>query len=355
MIIRVLRNSKTLFVVAIIILLSIGTVLATNTDGLMYEEFSFTHEGNTLKGVLVSPKNPGPSTPCVIFVHGSGKTPRDAYGYYQSYWERFANKGWCSMSWDKPGVGRSEGNWKHQSMDDRALEVSAAINFLRSRPGMAKTPIGLIGFSQAGWVMPKVAGKRNDLAFIISVSGAIDWMEQSRYSGEIRLKSEGFSTQKIAKINAFGNRVDAAIKSNAPYQTYLKLMENAPDGESAQMSAGFWKFVQRNWQSNVRQDLRNVNVPFLAIFGGNDAYVDPTISARVYSQELELSPAPFFEVLTFKNGDHNLMASDEIKPIKQGLGAWFFLFKIWIGGEHIFPDGYLTTLENWLARFDNVK
>ena len=202
--------------------------------------------------------------------------------------------------------------------------------------------------------MPKVVRLRSDIAFVISVSGAIDWMKQARYSGEIRLRAEGFSKQEITAVKRFGDQVDKAIKSAAPYQTYLDLMVHAPDGESATMSASYWKFVQRNWRSNVRQDLRNIDVPVLAVFGSNDAYVDPLTSARVYRQELECSSAPFFDVVTFDKADHALMVSDEIRPMPQGLGAWLLLLRIWFSGEVIFPEGYLAALEKWLDRFENA-
>lgn len=78
------------------------------------------HGGNTLQGVLILPATIKEITSCVVFVHGSGNTPRDAYGYYESIWRLFARKGWCSLSWDKPGVGGSGGDWRSQSMEDRA-------------------------------------------------------------------------------------------------------------------------------------------------------------------------------------------------------------------------------------------
>ncbi len=320
-------------------------------DKMLRQEISFISNGNLLKGVLVTPAG-NTAAPCLVFVHGSGATPRDNYGYYKPYWQRFAQKGWCSLSWDKPGVGASEGDWQLQSMDDRAMEVSAAMDFLRSRPGMKNTPIGLIGISQAGWVMPKLSAMRNDLAFIISISGAIDWMEQSRYSGDIRLKSEGYSPQEIQRIKLFEYRMDLSLRDGDSYQSYLALMEIAPKGEDRPMSEKFWNFVQLNWRSNVRDDLRNINVPVLALFGANDAYVDAVKSAQVYRQELEISSAPFFEIVTFEGADHALMQSDKIQPSNEGLGALLVLFKIWFGNEKIFPDGYMTTLENWLDRFN---
>ena len=328
-------------------------VAGENEENLIYQNVGFEHNGTMLSGVLISPATADTPTPCVVFVHGAGDVPRDNYGYYQTYWNLFARKGWCSFSWDKPGVGASDGNWKNQSLEDRASEVAAAVQFLRTLPEVSQSPIGLIGFSQAGWVMPKVPRLRNDIAFIISVAGATNWMDQARFSGEMRMKAQGLSDAQIAVVQQFGGKIDDAIKSGAPYQTYLELMAGAPQGEDTVMSEEYWQFVLRNWRADVRDDLASINIPVLAIFGTHDAYVDPVITAREYQQELERSPAPFFEVITFENADHGLMLTDTIAPAHKGVRAWLLGLKIWFGGEDIFPQKYLATLENWLDRFSN--
>jgi len=324
-------------------------------DELIRREISFAQGENTLEGVLITSENMDESPPCIVFVHGSGDTPRDNFGYYETYWKKFAQQGWCSLSWDKPGVGGSSGDWMKQTMQERAAEVSAAVDYLRSFPGLRETPIGLIGFSQAGWVMPKTAKMRDDLAFIISVSGAGNWMEQSRYSGSIRLQSEGYSDAEIATVTEFSARIDEAIMSGVSYQRYTQLMTDAPEGEEAPMSQAYWGFVQRNWQSDVRKDLRDITIPFLGIFGGHDAYVDPVNTAKTYIEELAKSTSEPFEIVTFQKADHGLMLSVKVQPNHQGFGAWGLLFKIWFYGERMFPDDYFPTLQNWLNRYTNER
>jgi len=325
--------------------------LAAGGDAFVHRDVSFVDRGNTLAGVLVSPAKESAPVGCIVFVHGSGDTPKDGYGYYRPYWEKFAQKGWCSLSWDKPGVGSSNGDWRNQTTADRAAEVAAAVGFLRRQPGMEEVKIGLIGFSQAGWVMPKVAQLRDDVAFVISVSGAIDWMVQAQYSTDIRLKSDGYDDRETSRIRDFGARVDQAIRTGASYETYLALMSKAPKGESDLMSRAYWKFVQLNWRANVRKDLRAMHIPVLAIFGDHDAYVDTVASARTYREELDRSSAPFFRVVTFRNADHGLMRTTARRPTHQGWRAWLVLFRIWFGGESVFPDGYLEMLQDWLDRF----
>ncbi|QEQ96674.1 alpha/beta hydrolase family protein [Neptunomonas concharum] len=312
-------------------------------------EIRFMHGGNTLQGVLILPATIKEITSCMVFVHGSGNTPRDAYGYYESIWRLFARKGWCSLSWDKPGVGGSGGDWRSQSMEDRATETSSAIEFLRNTAGFESVKIGLIGFSQAGWVMPKVANQREDIAFMISVSGAVNWMEQSRYSGRKRMEAEGMSEQEIKAEERAAASIDALLQNDAPYQTYLAHI--AEDSNTEPMSEAFWGFAKRNQYVDVRADLRAINVPVLALFGSHDAYVEPVSSAATYRAELNRSAAPFFEVRIFDRADHGLMKTNDIKPAHQGIEAWFKLLSIWFGGDDIFAEGFLDSMAAWLDRF----
>lgn len=334
--------------------LALGAVIVLiEGDGLDRREISFTHAGNTLQGHMILPKGVNKPSACMVFVHGSGDMPRDAHGYYESFWRLFARIGWCSLSWDKPGVGGSDGDWRLQSMEDRADEASAAIDFLRGHMGLEDGPVGLIGFSQAGWVMPKVVNERNDVAFMIPVSGAVNWMDQSRYSGRKRMEAEGMSEEEIAAEERAGNAINALIQSDASYEAYLDHISGDPSAQP--MSEVFWGFAKRNWRTDVRADLRNVDVPVLALFGSHDAYVDPIATAQTYRAELSRSTAPFFEVRSFDNADHGLLATDEVKPAHEGVDAWLMLLRIWLGGDSVFADGVLDGLDAWMDRFTGAK
>ncbi|MCL7930091.1 alpha/beta hydrolase family protein [Halomonas llamarensis] len=343
-------SARRIAVVLLLLCLGLGAIfIIADEDSLVLREISFVHAGNTLQGVLVLPSSTAMPDSCVVFVHGSGDMPRDAYGYYEPLWRQFAEQGWCSLSWDKPGVGESEGDWRLQSMADRSDEVAAAIEFLHTHVGLGERQTGLIGFSQAGWVLPKVANLRDDITFLISVSGAVNWMDQSRYSGRQRMIAEGLTKQEIKAKEYAAEQVNALIQRNAPYATYLEHIEGEVDVEP--MSEAFWSFAKRNWQADVRSDLQAIKVPMLALFGSHDAYVDPISSATAYRQLLERSAAPFFEVRRVDGADHSLVKSDQVKHDHQGMDAWLKLFKIWLLGDKIFADGVLDCLASWLDRF----
>jgi dipeptidyl aminopeptidase/acylaminoacyl peptidase len=108
------------------------------------EEVRFRSGGNTLAGLLVLPQKPGPY-PAIAFILGSGQADRTHYGVAPHLWRHFASHGFACLSWDKPGVGQSTGDYNAQSFRDRADEALAAVRFLRGRAEVSKDRVGLWG------------------------------------------------------------------------------------------------------------------------------------------------------------------------------------------------------------------
>ena len=81
-------------------------------------------------------------------------------------------RGVAVFGYDKRGVGGSTGDWQTASFEVLAGDVVAAFDYLKTRKDIDATRIGLLGVSQAGWIMPLAAVRAKDLAFLISISGA---------------------------------------------------------------------------------------------------------------------------------------------------------------------------------------
>ncbi|NUY56156.1 alpha/beta hydrolase [Salinivibrio sp. EAGSL] len=338
----------------LIALMLIGVFVVIAMDdpnaGLYRQAIQFNAGDNQLTGELILPESTETPHQCVVFVHGSGDVPIDAFGYYLPLWRVLAANGWCAMSWHKPGVGDSSGDWRSQSMQDRADEVAAAIRYLRQTLGLKDGKLGLMGFSQAGWVIPKVAHQVEDIDFLISVGGAVNWMAQSEYSGRQRRLATGYSESESATEQAAEAKVDALIQSDASYQQYLDHVN--PD-ENAPMSEAFWQFVQLNWASDVTNDLIDLDVPMLALFGAQDAYVDSDKTASTYHQRLANAPLPFYHVRVFEHADHSLLRTDNIANAHSERHRWLTLARIWWQGDAAFADGVMPCLTAWLAQFES--
>lgn len=310
---------------------------------------SFRHGKEALSGDLLLPTSPGPH-PLVILVHGDGPMPRDGFGYYRPLQTALARAGYASFSWDKPGVGASSGNWEAQSMQERTDEVLAAARQLRQRPDIDRARIGLWGISQAGWVMPLALARDPQLAFMISVSGAVNWTEQSRYLTGERLRQEGYLPQQIQTALRWNRQVNDWLQAGVRYPTYLQRMAKAPPGCQEPMSEARWYFAMRNLNADVRTHLPQVRVPVLALFGAYDRNVDVTQSLSVYRTLLHQSGDPRSAVRLFPNADHGLIPATGPIQIdgRSSLRNLLRLLRIEVLGELAFAADFIDAQLDWL-------
>jgi hypothetical protein len=119
--------------------------------------FYYEDKGDSISAVINFPTHIDRTKPfpVLIFVHVDGATNADNFGYYTHMWEIFAKNEIATMSWNKKGVENSSGNSLNQSMLNNAEEVLSEIDAIHEKNVSQFSSIGLIGVSQAGWVLPK--------------------------------------------------------------------------------------------------------------------------------------------------------------------------------------------------------
>src|SRR5262249_61237218 len=148
------------------------TALTWRTDGAparvgrraaieIREDVRFRSGDIQLTGIVMGPRRKG-KHPAIVLVHGSGAENRE----YMLPWARFLiRQGMVVLGYDKRGVGGSTGDWNTASFDDLAGDVVAAVEYLKKRSDIDPAQIGLLGISQAGWIMPLAAVWSKDIAF----------------------------------------------------------------------------------------------------------------------------------------------------------------------------------------------
>jgi pimeloyl-ACP methyl ester carboxylesterase len=126
-----------------------------------------------LSYALDLPPGPGPH-PAIVFGHGSGRQTKDEAMSVKS---RMTQAGFAVLRYDKRGVGESTGTFEAPGLlnSDRLLpiladDMAAGVAFLRTRPEIDPNRIGLMGISQAGWIMP-LAAARAPVRFMVLVVG----------------------------------------------------------------------------------------------------------------------------------------------------------------------------------------
>ncbi|MFB7914729.1 alpha/beta hydrolase family protein [Streptomyces sp. NPDC056061] len=133
----------TLIALVLLAASAVVVVLRQNDYDLREERVTRRHAGATLDGVPALPRTGDGPYGLAFFVHGDGRrwTPRTRRSTARSGSPSPASA--TSLSFSKPGVAGSEGNWLDQSMADRADESLAAVAWARARPDIDGRRIGL--------------------------------------------------------------------------------------------------------------------------------------------------------------------------------------------------------------------
>lgn len=153
--------------------------------GLTTKNVKFvSNGGDTLAGTILKPEHPFAA---LVIVHGSGQEKRT-----MEFATLLAQKGIAVLTYDKRGVGESGGvyagpevgtnNVDSANLNLLSLDASAAANTLSADLANNHIPLGLIGGSQAGWVIPLTAEKNRNVRFMVIFSGPlITVREQLRF------------------------------------------------------------------------------------------------------------------------------------------------------------------------------
>ncbi|WP_100158250.1 alpha/beta hydrolase family protein [Proteus columbae] len=87
---------------------------------------SFSSKKDILSGTLILP-NQNNTKAVAILVHGDGAQDRFSNSGYLPLINSLLDAGIGVYTWDKAGVGESQGNWLLQSMQDRADEAQTLL------------------------------------------------------------------------------------------------------------------------------------------------------------------------------------------------------------------------------------
>lgn len=259
-------------------------------------EVSFTVENNTLSGTLILPRNVK-NPPIALIIHGDGAQDRFSSGAALPLINTLVDAGIGVFTWDKAGVGESTGNWLDQTMENRANEALAARQAISDLDTVEMDQIGFLGFSQAGWVLPKVANKITP-AFTVIVGGAVSWRDQGTYYNRVRMINEGLNPNEISQI-----LTDRIEKNDVLFA------EKTEQTSRAEMNTARLRFVANAYWEDSTNDISGMRGPVLAMWGEEDLNVDAQTDSSIFREQL--SPlAENRSVVTVPNATHGLLRAD---------------------------------------------
>ena len=258
---------------------------AQSIDSITRRDITFTSEGILLGGTLFSPSDPHAA---IVLVHGSGQEKR-----MTRFAERLAAHGVTVLSYDKRGVGESAGiyagpevgtnNVDSANLSLLAKDASAAVNKLQELA--QDLPIGLIGSSQAGWIIPIAATLNPSVDFMVLFSGpTITSLEQLRF----QFHTNGDS-------NYWENHSEAEAREH---------IKNDPDR---------FEFTA----TDPKHSLTNLAIPGLWLYGAKDIQVPAHLCIEQLNR-LKGEGKPF-EYRLYPNLGHNTGSSSDEAPVKEAI------------------------------------
>lgn len=257
------------------------SVFSQSTDYTI-QDVRFKSQGVTLAGSILRPKN---TFAAVVIVHGSDPVKRE-----MEFAKRLAKEGIAVLTYDKRGVGESGGVYVGPSVGTNNID-STNLNLLSSDANEAvktfqtylkdkKIPIGLVGFSQAGWIIPITASKNPQIEFMVLFScPTITTLEQLRFQ---------FYTN--GNNNFWGNHTDADAREHT---------ENDPDK---------YQFVA----TDPKTSLNALSIPGLWLFGEKDIQI-PVKMCIEQLNTFKVQGKPF-EYTLFPTLGHNTSSIDITTP-----------------------------------------
>ncbi|MFP3597868.1 alpha/beta hydrolase family protein [Chryseobacterium sp. SIMBA_029] len=167
-----------------LLLIALPEMVFSQSADFTIQDVKFESQGITLAGSILQPKKPFAA---VVIVHGSDPVKRE-----MEFAKRLAKEGIAVFTYDKRGVGESGGVYVGPSVGTNnidtanltllAQDANAAAETFQTYLKDKKIPIGLVGFSQAGWIIPMAASKNPQIKFMVLFSGpTITTLEQLRF------------------------------------------------------------------------------------------------------------------------------------------------------------------------------
>ncbi len=190
-----------------------------------------TPMGHTLAGTLTLPAGAGRAhpVPAIVTITGTGPQDRDEYlgleGYrpFRQLADSLGRRGIAVLRMDDRGVGQSKGTFKGTTDEGFAADIRAGLAYLRTRPEIDATRLGLIGHSEGAITAPMVAEQEPALRAIVLLAGVARSLRETltyQISNEIQHNAKLTPHQKDSALATVPKTVDS-LQAGDPWMTFL--------------------------------------------------------------------------------------------------------------------------------------
>lgn len=331
-----------------------------------WEEFDIIIPVNNerIGGTLLIPKHLK-SESLVVMSSGSGPQDRDEtlFGFkiFKVIADHLAAKGIASFRYDDRGEGNSTGDFVNSTLEDLSNDLEGILYYFEKRSIHQFDHFILLGHSQGGIISAKVAAEKKSVGEIILMAfPAVPLKEVVLAQVRLDYISSNLEREIVEAEVSAHNRLMSAIDKNKNIEeeldfykeTYKRiLVKQQPEltekkselNTSLDQKANELKVIynlpslKSFLQYDPVQDLEKLNIPVLALIGGNDAQVS-----------IEQNKDRVESALLKANTDYDLKvfnaANHLFQEAKTGLrGEYDNLDKKFI-------DGFLPCISTWLLK-----
>jgi pimeloyl-ACP methyl ester carboxylesterase len=301
----------------------------------------FSNRDIQLAGTLIAPSTGG-QYPAIVLVHGSGAETREHVLPFARFLIRH---GIAVLGYDKRGVGKSTGDWNTATYEDLAGDAAAAVGYLKTRRDIDASQIGLLGWSQAGWIMPLAAVRTKDVAFLISISGAgMTPAETTIDQARNEMTMTGMPAATVAEITGLIQLQYDFARTGSGWNDYAAAREKLaarmgppPDTFPGTPDHPQWQVLKRTYFYDPTPTLRQLIVPTLALWGELDNNIVAEKNKPAWDAALKAAGNRDYTLVVIPKANHGMLeakvgSNAEIKSLQR------------------FVPRYFTTIEDWLAK-----
>ena len=290
-----------------------------------------TPKGHGLAGTLTLPSGSDPPYPAVLLITGSSPQERDHMGTWRKpagYYKPFrqiadaiSRKGIAVLRMDDQGVGCSGGGpFENITIQERADDSRAGIEYLRTNKEIDEERIGLLGLSEGGNIGPMIAASDPSIRALVMMAGsATNGYEIVEYQSRLRIDERSDLTD--------------AEKERA--------LENSMEGLNRALFRGEGSPWLRSFLFyRPLPAAQNVSCPALILHGDKDAHV-PVAHAHLLAKAMRTGGNKDVTVKIF--ADHNHLFLQDPDGSRSGYNDL-----LWHTNR--LSEDVLKTITDWLSR-----
>lgn len=260
------------------------------------EEVSFRNEKENivLSGTFTKPKDAGKFA-VVVLISGSGAQNRDeelaGHKPFLVLSDHLTKNGIAVLRYDDRGTAKSTGDFQAATSEDFAVDVEAAVAYLKTRADVDSKKIGLVGHSEGGLIAPMVAAHNKDISYIVMMAGpGVSGKEVLVLQIDLLSKAEGVPEEDIKKQLKLMKGVteiltmngDTAVNNQALRvmlnNAYLELPDSVKKNMTPPMFAAQFARLSTPWMKfflsyDPAPALQKLKIPVLALNGSKDLQV----------------------------------------------------------------------------------